>query len=197
MNSAFIIFLFFTIIILLFLHFINTILIFSWPKKTIQFLSYLTIMGFILALGLEMIMWNYFHEMISNPRWVNMFIGLSLFSYLAFWVLILVEHPTQLHRKIMWRMPIIGAFIGYSFIKMTYLGWILLLAIQIIFMVKNQKDRAELRWILYALGSISILVYCYFTKNIFGIIFYWAFCFCIIKMIHCKLLKNILREKLL
>ena len=197
MNSAFIIFLFFTIIFLLVFHFINTVLIFSWPKKTTHFLSYLTITGFILALGLEMIMWNYFNEMISNPRWVNMFIGLSLFSYLAFWVLTVIEHPTQLHRKIMWRMPIIGAFIGYTFEEIIYLGWVMLLGIQIIYMLRNEKDKTELTWIFYALGSILLLIYSYFTKNIFGIIFYWAFCFCIIKMIHCKLLKNILREKLL
>lgn len=63
----------------------------------------------------------------SYPPLYNTLLGILALAMPAFMFLGVLERPTQIQRKVMWRLPLVGAFLGHillNAVPLFVLGWL-------------------------------------------------------------------------
>lgn len=170
---------------------------FGAPRDTVRSLAFL----FHLALSLMLItdLANYFglSVVIKYPSVYGVYLGIMGLSWPAFIWLGVVDFPSQLQRKIMWRLPLIGGLLGHALpvdwvMNLFIIGWLAGFAI---IAKEYQKQRFILR-ILVGMLFLS-LVYNFCIRNSY----FWAaqisFAVWILatdKVFNAFLVKNRIRE---
>lgn len=116
---------------------------FGPPRDTVRSLG-LAFMGTLtLMLLTDALSWWGFFAVFHYPDIYGVYLGVMGFAWPAFVWLGVLDQPTQLQRKIMWRLPIVGALLGHALgsnvtIFVFLLGWLSGLGI-VIFHYEKQR----------------------------------------------------------
>jgi hypothetical protein len=100
---------------------------FGPPNESVRVLGLLLnlcISAILLADGASVFGW---FPIFSYPPLYNTFLGILAFALPAFMFLGVLERPTQIQRKVMWRLPLMGAFLGHillNAVPLFVLGWL-------------------------------------------------------------------------
>jgi hypothetical protein len=100
---------------------------FGSPNESIRVLGALlnlSLSAILLAEGMGVFGW---FPIFFYPPLYNILLSVLGFALPAFVYLGVLEHPTQIQRKIMWRLPLLGAFLGHvvlNAVPLFALGWL-------------------------------------------------------------------------
>lgn len=170
---------------------------FGAPRDTVRSLAFLFYLALSLMLLTDLANYFGFSVVIKYPSIYGVYLGIMAFSWPAFIWLGVVDFPSQLQRKIMWRLPLIGGLLGHALpvdwvMNLFIIGWLAGFAI---IAKEYQKQRFILR-ILVGMIFLSI-VYNFCIRS--G--FFWAaqisFAVWILatqKVFNAFLVKNRIRE---
>lgn len=120
---------------------------FGPPRDTVRTLG-LGFMGMLsLMLLTDALSWWGFFAVFYYPDIYGVLLGIMGFAWPAFVWLGVLDRPSQLQRKIMWRLPVVGAFLGHALgsnvtIYVFLLGWIAGFAIVV---AHHERQRYVLR----------------------------------------------------
>ena len=86
---------------------------FGLPRDTVRSLAYLISASLAAILLVEGVSVFGVFPIFYYPSIYGILLGVLAFSLPAFTYLAIVDHPGQIQRKIMWRLPIIGGLMGH------------------------------------------------------------------------------------
>ena len=92
------------------------------PRSAIKSLAYCVSLSISLTLVFDSLMWQGINVLFHFPAAYATLIGIVTWSWLGVVLFALVEQPTQLHRKILWRLPFIGGLLGYALPQLYIIG---------------------------------------------------------------------------
>ncbi len=177
----------------------SLILQFGLPRDTVRTLGLAFIGTLSLMLLTDALTWWGFFAVFHYPDIYGVFLGIMGFAWPAFLWLGVLDKPTQLQRKIMWRLPLIGAMLGHALgsnvtIFVLLLGWI---AGFILIAIYREQQRYVLRVLILQL-LISI-VYSWVLRS--GHFLAAQFCFALWivfthRIVNAFLVKNHVRNTL-
>ncbi len=129
MNSSFLFFGQIILVTLTLVHTIALVIQFGFPRDTVRTLGMLFLFTLCLMLLTDALAWKGLYIALYYPSIYGVFLGIMGLSWPAFIYLGVLDQPTQLHRKIMWRLPILGALAGHALSTETALyifafGWL-------------------------------------------------------------------------
>ena len=197
MNSSFHIIVFSIYLFWILISIIRQFLAFGRPLELVRALSFLikiSFMGFVLS---EILFKYFIHLYLLVPFLSSVSMGLFASSILALSYLGMVDQPTQLQRKVLKRLPLLGLLIGYGMRHYTEYFLVFSVGVCLLLLIRDgrfkiQVQRLLMILILMILGQFFItLGYLNLFDLFIGLIF----------MIHLKyvndfLVKNLIREKL-
>lgn len=133
---------------------------FGFPRDTVRFLGVLMGLALSLSFLAEGVAVFGFFPVFHFEALYGVLSGVLTFSLVAFTYLGVVDHPGQLQRKIMWRLPLVGALIGYwitpSLLLLLLLsGWVFSVAM---LFTEAHRQRYVLR-LFFSQLSIGIAYY--------------------------------------
>jgi hypothetical protein len=137
---------------------------FGPPRDTVRALG-LAFMGTLsLMLLTDALSWWGFFVIFHYPDIYGVYLGIMGFAWPAFVWLGVLDHPSQLQRKIMWRLPIVGALLGHALgsnvtIFVFLIGWV---AGVVIIATHYEKQRYILR--ILATQVLVSIVYSGFLR---------------------------------
>jgi hypothetical protein len=171
---------------------------FGFPRDTLRVLGVGYFLLLFLLLLIDVLTWLGFSLVFHYPEIYAVILGMMGFTWPAFLWLSLLENPTQLHRKIMWRIPIIGAFLGHALgnavgAGLFAAGWLVGLGLTF-FYVKQQ------RYVLRLSVTLLFTYICYSllknTSLVLAQVFFALWILMMHKVVSVLLVKNHLRNKL-
>ncbi len=170
MNSSFLFYGQITLASLALIQLVLFIVQFGAPRDTVRSLAYLFYLALTLMLFTDLA--NYFglSVVIKYPSIYGVYLGLMALSWPAFIWLGVVDFPTQLQRKIMWRLPLIGGLLGHALpvdwiMNLFIIGWLVGFAI---IAKEYQKQRFILRLLLGMILLSLVYNFCIRTG------YFWA-----------------------
>lgn len=114
MNSSFLFFGQVSLVTLTLVHTLALVIQFGFPRDTVRTLGVLFLFTLCLMLLTDALAWKGIYLALHYPSVYGVFLGIMGLSWPAFVYLGVLDQPTQLHRKIMWRLPILGALAGHA-----------------------------------------------------------------------------------
>lgn len=135
------------------------------PRDVVRSLGYLFSLGLTLILGLDALSWWGFHITFKLPTIYNVLLGVLAVTWPAFVWLGIADHLTPLKRKVMWRVPFVGALLGHAFdanivIILLAVGWI---SGFIYILVQRERHRYVLR--IFVMTLFISVIYWIFLNN--------------------------------
>ncbi len=148
---------------------------FKLPNTALKSLAYTISLSVSLSLVFDALTWQGFNILLHFPQTYSVLIGLVSWSWLGIIIFGLVDEPTQLHRKILWRLPLIGAMLGYAIplwmsVAILSAVWIICFVTLLVF-----KQKFNYTFRLY-LGNV-VLVGLHVGCLNFGYIFFSQICY--------------------
>jgi len=136
----------------------SLVLQFGPPRDTVRTLGLVFMGTLCLMLLTDALSWWGFFLVFHYPNIYGLYLGVLGFAWAAFVWLGVLDRPTQLQRKIMWRLPLIGAFLGHALgtnvtIFVFLLGWLTGLVLVIL---HHEQQRYVLRSLVVQL-LISVI----------------------------------------
>ncbi|MFP5457102.1 MAG: hypothetical protein ACLGG7_00080 [Bacteriovoracia bacterium] len=114
MNSSFLFFGQIALVILCLTHVVALVVQFGLPRDTVRTLGTLFLSCFSLMLLTDALAWYGIHWVFYYPSIYGVLLATMGAAWPAFVWLGILDHPTQLHRKVLWRVPILGALAGHA-----------------------------------------------------------------------------------
>lgn len=114
MNSSFLFFGQLILVTLTLVHSLALVIQFGFPRDTVRTLGILFLFTLCLMLLTDALAWKGVYVAFHYPSIYGVYLGIMGLSWPAFIYLGVLDQPTQLHRKIMWRLPILGALAGHA-----------------------------------------------------------------------------------
>lgn len=171
-----------------------TIAQFKLPTTALKTLAYLTSLSISLTLGFDALMWHGFNILFHFPQTYSVLINLVAWTWLGVIVFGLVDEPTQLHRKILWRLPLIGGMLGYALPLWASVGLLSLvwLACFVVLILQREKFNYTFRLYLWNVVVVAIHIACLH----FGLIFLSQICYAIwIVLVHRILASFLIKDQ--
>jgi len=171
---------------------------FGLPRDTIRVLGVGYFLTLFLMLLTDVLTWWGFSVVFHYPEIYAVFMGLMGFTWPSFLWLALLESPTQLQRKIMWRLPLVGALLGHALgttvgIGIFFVGWLVGFVL-IVYYAKQQ------RYILRTAVALFVTYFCYiFVREkslLVAQLFFAAWIVLMHKTVNALLVKNHVRNAL-
>ena len=171
---------------------------FGWPSDTVRVLANLFMGSLTAMLVIEALSWWGVFAVFYYPAIYAVLLGILGTAWPAFLWLGVLERPTQLQRKFMWRVPILGGLLGHA-LGLSAAAWLLaagwLLGLGVV--VWSGEQRFVLRSLLAQL-AVS-LVYGWLLRA--GALVPALFCFALWivfanRIVNAFLVKNLVRETL-
>ncbi|MBY0516734.1 MAG: hypothetical protein K2P81_07495 [Bacteriovoracaceae bacterium] len=170
---------------------------FGFPRDTVRFLGFLFIFTLALMLVTDAAVWWGQYFVFIYPEIYAVYLGVMGLTWPAFILLGVLDHPSQLQKKIMWRLPILGGIAGHALgasftVYLFGMGWLIALGIVLFF---HQTQRYTLRILIQQI-FISAFYFWFLTNGTF-----WAaqICFALWilfthRIINAYMIKNKIRE---
>jgi hypothetical protein len=114
MNSSFLFFGQIILVTLTLVHTLALVIQFGFPRDTVRTLGILFLFTLCLMLLTDALAWKGVYLALHYPSIYGLYLGIMGLSWPAFVYLGVLDQPTQINRKIMWRLPILGALAGHA-----------------------------------------------------------------------------------
>lgn len=135
-----------------------------FPRSALKSLAYAVSLSVSLTLVFDSLMWQGIHVLFYFPAAYATLIGIVTWSWLGIVLFSLVEHPTQLHRKILWRLPFIGGLLGYALPLLYVIGLFSLVWIICFLVFWFQRAHFQIVFRNYFFTLILILIHVFFLQ---------------------------------
>jgi len=178
---------------------VSLLLQFGFPRDTLRSLGLTFLFSLALMLGVDAATWWGFFAVFHYEPIYGVLVGIMGFAWPAFIWLGVLDQPTQIQRKVMWRLPILGGLIGHALgagvtIYLFGIGWIASLVVVLCY---ASSQRFVLR-ILFAQIIVSVIYGVLLRSGIF-----WGaqLCFAVWivfthRIVNAFLVKNHIRNSL-
>jgi hypothetical protein len=120
---------------------------FRFPRSSVTFLIYLISLSVLVLMCDESLKWMGIHIIFRFPSFYGLLISLFSWSWLGVTLFTFADNTTRVHEKLLWRVPILGALLGY-YLSLEFLGLIFLVTWLVAFGVqvyKREKFRLHVR----------------------------------------------------
>lgn len=172
---------------------------FGKPVDTVRFLAFLTgliMTGHLLINGLAPFG---IYPIFWYDRIYSVSEGLLAFSLPAYVFLGVLDYPTQIQRKIMWRLPLIGAMLGHLMGNQG--GTFLLLAGEAVSLAlllwKRKTEATALRLFFWQLAFLVLqVVFWRSGQHLMGMVFVALWTWTLFRLLDVFLVKNLVRGAL-
>jgi len=165
------------------------------PNTALKILSYITSLSISLTLVFDASMWHGFNILFYFPELYSVLIGVVSWSWIGIVGFGVVEEPTQIHRKILWRLPLLGGLLGYAIpiwisVSLLSVFWI---AGFIIVSLQKSKFRYILR--IYVFNLVLIFAHIFCLNR--GYLFFSQICYALwIVLVHRIIASFLLKDKI-
>lgn len=168
---------------------------FKLPQRALKSLAYATSLSISLALGFDALMWHGFNILFHFPQTYSVLIGLVAWSWLGIVLFGLVDEPSQLHRKILWRLPLIGGMLGYAVPLWVSVGLLSVIWIGGFVVMAIYKKKFNYTFRLYV-GNLVVVGFHVFCLNL-GYILLSQLCYAFwIVLVHRILASFLIKDQI-
>ena len=130
---------------------------FGFPRDTVRVLGVMLLLALAVMFGGEGLGAFGVFPIFAYPPLYNVCLGVMAFALPAFVFLGFLDHPTQLQRKVLWRLPLLGALIGHVLADARPL-WVAGLAITAIMLFAGRR-RDPWSWRLFLRMGVPGVLY--------------------------------------
>ncbi len=172
---------------------------FKLPKTALKILAYITSLSISLTLVFDCLMWHGINILFHIPQAYSVLIGTVAWSWLGIILFGLVDEPSQIHRKILWRLPLIGALMGYATPLWLSIGTLSVswMACFIVLLIYKNKFHYIFRLYLGNVVVIAMHIAClHFGLLILSQLCYALWIFMVHRIMATYLIKDQIHEKL-
>lgn len=130
---------------------------FKRPRETVGFLGFFCFLFFVLYLWVETLSFNGIVLSFYYGPIYGVLLSCFAMSFLSFTYLSLAENPSRLERKVMWRVPVIGALWGHYF-SFAMIEWMMFLSFMGVFFMMINARKTHRYSLRQFVGMISMLL---------------------------------------